>query len=213
MKQSLKIIILILVFVLPIGIFVFLKLFGRNEFGVAPLYVTEAPPHMPGCDLITKIPYVVPDSVRQFYGSAADSLIVIFFGPLSGEGQNQLDRVTELTTSDPVRIVEPGISDLTAAPRSGTSADQISASDARSASAEPPIDGASPVNAARTPGNAATGSPMDMESLRRCIFFLDSARDVVMIDRKGAIRGQYTAADRDEMDRMLTEITIILKKY
>ncbi len=47
----------------------------------------------------------------------------------------------------------------------------------------------------------------------QCIFFLKPPYDQVLIDRKGAIRGQYTAADLDEADRLITEITIILKKY
>lgn len=163
MKQSIKIIFLILVFVLPLGVFVFLKLFGRNEFDVAPLYVSDAPPKRADCDLDYTLPYLVPDSVKQSYNLLADSLTVIFLGPLTGEGQNQLDRVREQTTTDHVQIIHP--------------------------------------------------AKADRELERRCIFLLDSGMDVVMLDRRGAIRGHYTAADRDEMDRLLTEITIILKKY
>lgn len=48
---------------------------------------------------------------------------------------------------------------------------------------------------------------------KQCIFFLKPPFDQVLVDRNGAIRGQYTAGDLDEADRLITEITIILKKY
>jgi hypothetical protein len=48
---------------------------------------------------------------------------------------------------------------------------------------------------------------------KQCVFFLKPPFDQVLVDRQGAIRGQYTAADLDEADRLITEITIILKKY
>src|SRR5690606_26275936 len=50
-------------------------------------------------------------------------------------------------------------------------------------------------------------------SWRKCVFFLQEPFDVVLVDRRGAIRGQYDSKDRDEIDRLITEATIILKKY
>jgi hypothetical protein len=50
-------------------------------------------------------------------------------------------------------------------------------------------------------------------SLKQCIFFLKEPFDLVLVDRRGTIRGQYVANDREEVDRLLTEIAIILKKY
>jgi hypothetical protein len=47
----------------------------------------------------------------------------------------------------------------------------------------------------------------------RCTFFLQEPIDVVMFDRYGTIRGNYAGSDRDEIDRLLTEITIIQKRY
>lgn len=168
MKQSTtKVIFMVLAFVLPISIFVFLKMFGRNEFDVPPLFVKEAPVPPEGCDHHPVFPYAVPDSIRARYQLSADSLTVIFFGQLSGEQLNQLDRVREQTTTDPVHVMQPD----------GPAHDTLT------------------------------------ESIRRCIFFLDDELDVVMVDRRGVIRGQYSAADRDDIDRLLTEITILLKKY
>lgn len=49
--------------------------------------------------------------------------------------------------------------------------------------------------------------------LRRCIFFLDDDNDLVLLDGEGVIRGHYHAGDREEIDRLLIEIAILLKKY
>ncbi len=48
---------------------------------------------------------------------------------------------------------------------------------------------------------------------KKCVFFLKEPFDLVMVDRTGLIRGQYTSDDREEVDRLLMEITIMLKKY
>ncbi|MEO7990156.1 MAG: hypothetical protein ABI663_11475 [Chryseolinea sp.] len=48
---------------------------------------------------------------------------------------------------------------------------------------------------------------------KKCVFFLKEPLDLVLVDRGGLIRGQYVSNDREEVDRLLTEITIILKKY
>lgn len=50
-------------------------------------------------------------------------------------------------------------------------------------------------------------------SLKQCIFFLKEPFDLVLVDRSGTIRGQYVNNDREDVDRLLTEIAIILKKY
>jgi len=49
--------------------------------------------------------------------------------------------------------------------------------------------------------------------IMRCVFFLQHPVDVVLFDTRGTIRGNYAASDRDEIDRLLTEITIIQKQY
>lgn len=49
--------------------------------------------------------------------------------------------------------------------------------------------------------------------LRECIFFLTDQYDLVLVDRAGLIRGQYASNDREEVDRLLTELAILLKKY
>lgn len=48
---------------------------------------------------------------------------------------------------------------------------------------------------------------------KRCVFLMNEPLDLVLIDAKGRLRGQYVSSDRDEVDRLLTEVTIILKRY
>ncbi len=48
---------------------------------------------------------------------------------------------------------------------------------------------------------------------RDCVFFLKQPYDLVVIDRTGVIRGQYNSAEREEIDRLITEVSILLKKY
>lgn len=48
---------------------------------------------------------------------------------------------------------------------------------------------------------------------KKCSFFLTEPFNTVLVDHKGSIRGEYTMNDRKEVDRLLTEITIILKKF
>ena len=52
----------------------------------------------------------------------------------------------------------------------------------------------------------------DQEKMR-CVFLLGEPFDVALVDRKGRIRGQYNSSKRDEIDRLMTEIAIIFKKY
>jgi hypothetical protein len=48
---------------------------------------------------------------------------------------------------------------------------------------------------------------------KRCIFLLQEPFDVALVDNKGRIRGQYNTSKREEIDRLITELAIIFKKY
>jgi|SRR6478609_299393 len=50
------------------------------------------------------------------------------------------------------------------------------------------------------------------ESLE-CILLLQPKIDMVLVDAHQRIRGQYSSDDRDEVDRLMTELDIILKRY
>ena len=46
-----------------------------------------------------------------------------------------------------------------------------------------------------------------------CSLLLASPLDLVLVDGKKRIRGQYNSNNRDDVDRLMTELDIILKKY
>ncbi|RAV98584.1 hypothetical protein [Pseudochryseolinea flava] len=158
-----KFIYLFLALLLPGCIFVFLKLFGRNEFAVAPLY-QSAPPTVTGCSNVT-LPYSVPDTVLSTLNFGRDKLVVVIFDETTVDGRAQIDRVTDEIKDDAVHIIHH------------------------------------------------TSLDVKTSSWKRCTFFLAEPRNTVLVDAQGKIRGEYTMSDREEVDRLLTEITIILKKY
>jgi hypothetical protein len=155
---------LFLALLFPIGIFLFLRLFGKNEFAVEALYQKDYPKVSPDCPKIVGLPYFVPDSVLAQLNKNSDSLTVIFFGALKGEQLNQFKRVSADTIVDDITVLNLQVSDRS-------------------------------------------------KLWQRCVFFLQDPLDVVMVDAKGTVRGNYLAGDRDDIDRLLTEIDIILKKY
>jgi hypothetical protein len=159
-----QLIFLLIALVLPGCVFVFLKIFGKNEFAVEPLYNAVAPEVPAGCSPVT-VPYQVPDSIVKQLDFRQDSLVLVALGDLTADGITQLKRVDEEYSTDPIRQTVIGSSD----PR--------------------------------------------MSFWKQCIFFLKEPFDLVLVDREGALRGQYSSNDREDVDRLLTEITIILKKY
>jgi hypothetical protein len=49
--------------------------------------------------------------------------------------------------------------------------------------------------------------------LRNCIFLMPEESDVVLVDFEKRIRGQYDVSSLEEMDRLIVEMKIILKRY
>jgi hypothetical protein len=161
---SKKTIFLFLALILPTCIFLFLKFFGRNEFTVDPFYVDVVPERAEGCTAVVDLPYSIPDSIMAQLPEENAELIFVKFGDFKGESANQIRRIKEEFTKDPVALLS-----LPATPKS--------------------------------------------DYWRNCVFFLKEPFDAVMIDRHGVIHGQYSSADREEIDRLITEVSILLKKY
>lgn len=159
-----KALFLFLALLLPVCIFIFLRIFGKNEFNVDPLFSGSPPPVLNGCQR-ANAPYFLHDSVRAQLPFGNDSVLVIAF---NGNGDinavNQLKRLKEEIANLPVGFLT-------------------------------------------LPGSARH------LLWKHCLFFLQEPQDVVAVDAKGRIRGQYTSADREDIDRLLTEMTIILKRY
>ena len=159
-----KTLFLFLAFVLPIGIFLFLRFFGRNEFSVQPLYADVYPEVMEGCTAVENLPYAIPDSIILQLPLDNMDLVLLKFGDQDAESANQLKRIEEQFGSDPVALV-------------------------------------------------AMPAAIKSDYWRRCVFLLKEPLDLVLIDRSGVIRGQYHSSEREEIDRLITELSIILKKY
>lgn len=58
---------------------------------------------------------------------------------------------------------------------------------------------------------------MDLRSttneIKSCAFLMKEYQDVILIDDKAKIRGYYTSTDREEVDRLLLELDILLTRY
>lgn len=53
----------------------------------------------------------------------------------------------------------------------------------------------------------------DLGILQECILLMKEGTSVALVDHKSRIRGYYDGKDRDEVDRLIVEIEIILKQY
>lgn len=156
-----QLVFLFVALLLPVAIFIFLKVFGKNEFNVAPMFTTEAP-SLPGdCQREAAVPYTVDLLAMKKASIEVDSLSCVWFSA-SGDSE-RLQRVREEFGSTPLRIYR-----------------------------------------LESAGN---------ERLKECFFALKEPFDVVLVDKRGRIRGQYNSASRDEIDRLITEVAIILKLY
>lgn len=160
-----KTIFLFFALLLPVCVFLFLRIFGRNEFQV-PVMHAEGSIEAPGpCSFVYRTPYYVPDSV--FTGldpDRRDSLYVFYLDPGI---KTAMHRISVAFAGMPVRLVSP---------------DML----------------------------LAQGNP---EFFRDCILLMDSGVSVTLVDHHKRIRGYYDGADRDEVDRLLVEMKIILKQY
>ncbi len=162
-----KIIFLFLALLLPAFIFVFLKIFGKNQFAVEPLFQTEAPSLHSRCDP-AKTPYSIPLDKLDRFIKAGDSLSIVFFRADSSARSVQgkiYGQLAEHYKNDPITPTIAWVSDN------------------------------------------------DFDVVFHCIFAMNKPKDIALIDNHGLIRGQYESSDRDEIDRLKTEITIILKRY
>lgn len=104
-----KIIYLFLALLLPVGVFLFLKFFGKNEFEVKPLYQTEITNIPEDCKGDYHVPYVIPDSLNNRLPEIKNSLLtVVVFADQTDKRSGvhkQVDRVKEEFSKDPVSIV------------------------------------------------------------------------------------------------------------
>lgn len=159
-----KLLFLFLALLFPIVIFVFLKLFGSNEFQV-PVFHLEGQIVVPeSCDTSYRAPYSLGETVMAGLGmNKGDSLYVLYFEPSGGSA---VERVVYEFRDDPVQVLAE-----------------------------------------------AESGWRDATYVRRCVLLMDAGSSIALVDHLGRIRGYYRGDDRDEVDRLIVEMKIILKQY
>ena len=157
--QGKKALLLFLALLLPVSIFIFLKLFGKNEFDVPAFYQDKAP--ITGCEFEYSAPYKVADSMMTGIVSKYQAdLYLIYFSEITSRMQQEID-----------------------------------------AEAVAMVNGKEEWN-----GD-------DRAEFRKCVLAVPNSEDLVLVDKEGKIRGYYVSTDREEVDRLLLELEILLKKY
>ena len=160
-----KITFLFLALLLPVGIFVFLKIFGRNEFQVPVRHQEGRIEVSPNCQFEYAAPYRIADSVvTALKLNRNDSLFVFYFDPSLITAMN---RVAVEFDQALISIV---------------SFDDVS-------------------------------KRMDPRLVRECVLLMPADSSIALADHRLRIRGYYNGQERDEIDRLIVEIKIILKQY
>ena len=160
-----KLLFLTLALLLPVAIFIFLKLFGKNEFDVPVMHQEGKIGAPANCDFVYTTPYQVPDSVIvNLRLKRADSLYVLYFDPSLSTPMN---RISVEFKWAPVTVVAP----------------------------------------------SAFAGGTDITKLKACVLLMQPPASVTLLDHKNRIRGYYDGSDRDEVDRLIVEMKIILKQY
>lgn len=181
-----KPILLFLALVFPVAVFVFLKFFGKNEFAVPVLFEDrfEIPV---GCESFRyDIPYSIPDTLlAKFSWNSSDSIsLVVFSGTTNAEQQEQSIQLNRIFTEFP-----PDNFSIVLLSE-GNVPEQTALENVR-------------LVLVNWPQSVA----------RSCVFLLNLSDNTVLIDSKKRIRGQYNTTNREDVDRLIMEIKIMLKKY
>ena len=153
-----KILFLSLALLLPVIVFIFLKMFGRNQFDI-PVYHKDSVELIAGCERAFEAPYVIADSVTAEIGWKGNEATLISFSEIPSEGLMRLKEDFEPSQLQIVSLNESKFARL------------------------------------------------------RCVFLVSEKYNAVLLDGKKQIRGYYQLTSRDEADRLLMEISILLKDY
>jgi hypothetical protein len=153
-----KTIFLSLALILPVIVFVFLKMFGKNKFEI-PVFHDKPVEKVAGCDRNYPTPYLVPDSVLSSVGWKGNEAALITFLKIEGEGKM---RLTERFEPNKLQVV-------TLSESEGTK--------------------------------------------WKCAFLLSDKFNAVLVDHKKQIRGYYQTTTREEIDRLMVEVSILLNDY
>lgn len=177
-----QLVILSAAFVLPIGIFIFLKTMGKNEFAVEPFYQQGVIEVSSECGPHYQTPYAVQQHVlADISWSENDSLTLYIFN-----AEKEMTGEVSRRMADKLATAEFSA--------------YVLASDSSEASKQYAL----PV---------LVKDVVTLDQLRECILIMEQGKNAVLVDRLRRIRGYYNLGDREELDRLSVELTIILKKY
>jgi hypothetical protein len=95
MTKYKKVILLFLALMLPVCIFLFLKIFGKNQFDVPALFTDVRPENLDECGVAVALPYHVPDSVLNSLSLSREKLTLIHFGMMELNEENNLQSVKD----------------------------------------------------------------------------------------------------------------------
>jgi hypothetical protein len=153
-----KSIFLSLALILPVIVFVFLKMFGKNKFEI-PVFHEKKVELVAGCDNNYTAPYILPDSALAAIGWKGNEATLIMFSKMEEEGKMRLTEKFEPNKLQVVNLTKE-----------------------------------------------------DGEKLK-CAFLLSDKFNAVLVDQKKQIRGYYQLSNREETDRLMVELSILLNDY
>lgn len=182
-----KSIFLFLALVLPVLIYLFLKGFGKNEFEVTPLF-QDSVQVSSGCKgLDYSIPYVISDTVYSQLGSTVNSVnMVVVKDSLFNQNEEstiQLTRVFKEFAQNELNLLF---------------IEQ---------------NGENETKSAKGGFKSWVVSDSEYKKIKECVFLLDELNNAVLIDSRKRIVGQYDLTSREDTDRLILELRILLKKY
>lgn len=158
MSKRIVFILLFVILLVPGLIFVFLRVFGENEFAI-PVYHEQGVQEWPeGCLPIIQIPYLVNKNLLD------DQSPTLYLAKINDEIESSLARVTE---------------------QSGDSIHPVFVQDLDSVNQKSVV----------------------------CQLVLIEPWNTVLVDTEGRIRGYYELSTREETDRLMMELKILLKQY
>ena len=207
MNKSFKAVFLVVILGVPALIFVFLKMFGVNQFDLPVYYQDGVDTTFIDCEF-QKGQHFIPDfSFADYSGKQVSSdyldgtFLVVYFSQdfedrVSHRVNMGLARVqSSLESADPVRIVS--IQSKTAG---GVSLSEL----------------ADKYGAVENTWFIGSANPVYTNRLARCGFVIDfdttSAninRMIVLADMEGRIRGYFNGLDGEEIERLIVELKIL----
>lgn len=171
MSKLTKWTVLVLALVVPVAVFIFLKIFGRNEFEVPPLYTDSLPERPSFCQPVS-VPYAVPESIRArlcFNSRASLNLLWL----------DKPDEVALQRLQNAFKDHE--LNNVYFSPPEGSTACKPDVADSISYYVE-------------------------------CFLFVPEQKNKILVDKAARIRGYY-GTSREEIDKLIMEASIMLKKY